>query len=68
MMKTIRKRLEDLENFIGDGQIYFVRCEDGVYRVDDLVMNEKQYQTWLAQHDNDSVVVFEVKRGSDENK
>jgi hypothetical protein len=67
-MKTVRKRIEDLEKFtVGDGQLYFVRCEDGVYRVDDLVMNEKQYQTWLAQHDNDSVVVFEVKRGEREN-
>jgi hypothetical protein len=63
MMKAIRKRLEYLENSTGEGRLYFVRCEDGVYRVDDLVMNEKQYQTWLAQHDNDSVVVFEVKRG-----
>lgn len=67
-MKTINKRIEALENCPGgNGQSYFVICEDGVYRVDDLVMNEKQYRAWLVQNDNGSVVVFEVKRGCHEN-
>ena len=66
-MKTIRKRLEELENANQGGRIHFVICEDGFYRVDDLVMNEKQYNEWLAQNDNDSVVVFVVKRGCYEN-
>jgi len=66
-MKTFSKRLEKLENANQGGRNYFVICEDGFYRVDDLVMNEKQYNEWLAQNDNDSVVVFVVKRGCYEN-
>ena len=66
-MKTVRKRVEDLEKFTGEGRIHFVICEDGFYRVDDLVMNENQYNEWLAKNDNDSVVVFVVKRGEREN-
>ena len=70
-MKTVRKRIEELERANRNGRVHFVRCENGVYFVNDdagpLELNEKQYRAWLAENDNEFSVVFEVKRGSYEN-
>jgi hypothetical protein len=70
-MKTVisvNKRIEALENALGDnGRMYFVRCENGVYRVEDdagpLEMNKTQFEQWRnSKNENDDFVLFIVER------
>ena len=67
MQKTIKRRLDDLENTNTGGGFYMVELEDGLYKFSwqGWVMNKKEFKAFEKSLSDDDYLMLITKRNED---